>query len=134
MKRHIPDYGKPKKEHKKKRSKDNKVPEAQSSSTSGHKSKKAKKNKTEKEGVSVVGQKKPCGSPSKSSMVATSQEQAPNTLCHSACKANSISGHPKKSKKREKSKKSKLGACSHAPKRLMHHDILVCWTCPEMLE
>ena len=107
MKRHIPDCGKPKKECKKKHSKDNKVPEAQSSSKSGHKSKKVKKNKTDKEGVSVAGQKKLCGSPSKSSTVATSQEQAPNTPHHSARKANSISGHPKKSKKHEKSKKSK---------------------------
>ena len=97
MKRHIPGCGKPKKESKKKHSKDNKVLEVKSSSKSGHKSKKVKKNKTDKEGVSAVGQKKLRGSPSKSSMAATSQEQAPNTLRHSAHKANSISGHPKKS-------------------------------------
>ena len=59
MKRHIPDCGKPKKECKKKHSKDNKVPEAQSSSKSGHKSKKAKKNKTDKEGISA-GDRKSC--------------------------------------------------------------------------
>ena len=107
MKRHIPGCGKPKKEHKKKHSTGNKVPSAQSSSKSGHRSKKARKNKTDKEGVSAAGQKKPCGSPPKSSMVAASQEQAPNTLCHSARQATSVSGHPKKSKKREKTKKSK---------------------------
>ena len=107
MKRHIPGCGKPKKERKKKCSTGNKAPEVQSSSKSGHKSKKAKKNKTDKEGVSMVGQKKLHGSPPKSSMVAASQKQAPNTLHRSACKANSISGHPKKSKKHEKSKRSK---------------------------
>ena len=107
MKRHIPDCGKPKKEHKKKCSKGNKAPKVLSSPKSGHKSKKAKKNEADKEGISTAGQKKPHGSPSKSSTATTSQEQAPNTLCHSACKANSTSGHPKKSKKHEKSKKSK---------------------------
>ena len=106
MKRHIPDCGKPKKECKKKCSKGNKVLKVLSSPKSGHKSKKVKKNKADKEGISVVGQKKPCSSPSKSSMVATSQEQAPNTPHHSACKANSTSGHPKKSKKCEKCEKS----------------------------
>ena len=107
MKRHIPGCGKPKKEHKKKHSTNNKVPEAQSSSKFGHKSKKGKKNKTDKEGISVAEQKKPHGSPPKSSMAATSQEQAPNTPRRSACKTNSISGHLKRSKKHEKSKRSK---------------------------
>ena len=106
-KNHIPSCGKLKKERKKHHSKDNKVPEAQSSSKSGHKSKKAKNNKSDKEGVSTAGQKKPRGSPSKSSTVTTSQEHSPNTPRCSARKANSVSGHPKKSKKREKSKKSK---------------------------
>ena len=106
MKRHIPDCGKPKKEHKKKPSKGDKVPKAQSSSKSGHNSKKAKKNKVDKEGGSMTGQKKPCGLPSKSSgTVAASQEQAPNTPCRSVCNANSTSGHPKKSKKHGKSQK-----------------------------
>ena len=85
MKRHIPGCGKPQKECKKKRSTNNKAPEVQSSSKSGHKSKKAKKKKTDKEGIGVVGQKKPCSSPTKSSTVATSQEQAPNTPHRSAC-------------------------------------------------
>ena len=107
MKRYISDCGKPKKECKKKHSKENKALEVQSSSKSGHKSKKVTKNKTDKEGVSMAGQKKPHSSPSKSSMAATSQEQAPNTPRCSVRKANSISGHPKKSKKHEKSKKSK---------------------------
>ena len=98
MKRHIPGCGKLKKECKKKCSTGNK---------SGHKFKTVKKNKTDKEGVSAVGQKKLQGSPPKSSMVAASQEQTPNTPCHSAHKVSSISGHPKKSKKHENTKKSK---------------------------
>ena len=108
MKRHIPDCGKPKRERKKKHSKDNKAPKVLSSPKSGHKSKKVKKNKADKEGMSARrDMKKPRGSPCKSSTAATSQEQAPNTPCCSAHKANSTSGHPKKSKKCEKSKKSK---------------------------
>ena len=111
MKRHIPDCGKPKKECKKKRSKGDKAPKAQSSSKSGHKSKKVKKNKADKEGGSVAGQKKPCSLPSKSSSTAaTSQEQAPNTLCCSVHNANSTSGHPKKSKKhREVTEEVQIG-------------------------
>ena len=104
IERHIPDCGKPRKEHKKKYSKGNKALKVLSSPKSCHKSKKVKKNKADKEGVSMVGQKKPHGSPSKSSMAATSQEQAPNTPCHSVHKANSTSGHPQKSKKLKKSK------------------------------
>ena len=75
--------------------------EAHSSPKSGHKSKKAKK-KSDKEGVGVVGWKKPCSPPTKSSTAATSQEQAPNTLRHSVHKATSVSGHLQMPKKREK--------------------------------
>ena len=125
MKRHIPKCGKPKRESKKKCSKVNKAPKAQSSPTSGHKSKKAKKDKVDKEGGSAAGQKKPHGSPSKSSgTVATSQEQDPNTPHHSACNANSTSGHPKKSKKHEKLKKS--------PNRMRAHMYQGVW-CTRML-
>ena len=89
MKRHIPGCGKPQKEHKKKHSTNNKAPEVCSSSKSGHKSKKAKKKKKDKEGIGVVGQKKPRSSPTKSSTAATSQEQAPHTPRHGTCKATS---------------------------------------------
>ena len=107
MKRHIPGCERPQKECKKKCSTNNKVPEVPSSSKSGHKSKKAKKKRTDKEGIGVVGQKKLRSSQTKSSMVAPSQEQAPNTLHHGMRKATSISGHLQMSKKHENLKMSK---------------------------
>ena len=58
MKRHIPSCGKPKKEHKKKRSTSNKAPEVHSSSKSGYNSKKVKRKKTDKGGVGAAGWKK----------------------------------------------------------------------------
>ena len=80
MKRHILGCGKPQKEHMRRHSSNNQVPEARSSLRSGHESKKAK-NKSDKEGIGAAGWKKPPGTPTKTSMVATSQEQAPTSYC-----------------------------------------------------
>ena len=66
MKRHILGCGKPQKEHKRRHSSNIQVPEACSSLRSGHESKKAKK-KSDKEGVGMVGWKKPCSTPTKTS-------------------------------------------------------------------
>ena len=129
LKRHIPGCGKPKKECKKKCSTKNKVPEVHSSSKSGYKSKKMKKKKTDKEGVGAAGRKKPHGLPTKSSMAATSQEQAPNTLSCSACKTTSI---------RPRSTRSQRGlnrVLTHmCQKCSVHHDVLMHRVHPRMLK
>ena len=116
MKRHIPECGKAKKEHKKKHSKGDKVPKAQSSSKSGHKAKKVKKNKADKEGGSMAGQKKSCGSLTKSSgTAAASQEQAPNTPRHSAHNANSTLVTPRSQRSVGSRRRSpnRMRACMH---------------------
>ena len=106
MKRHILGCGKPQKEHKRKHSFSNQVPEVHSGPKSGHESKKAKK-KSDKEGVGMVGWKKQRSTPTKTCMAATPQEQTRNTLRCSAHQATSVSGHLQMPKKREKPKMSK---------------------------
>ena len=65
------------------------------------------KNKSDKEGIGKAGWKKPCGTPTKTSMMATSHEQAPNTPHCTVRKATSVSGHLQMPKRHEKPKMSK---------------------------
>ena len=106
MKKHFQKCGSPKEACKKVCSKGGKLPGLWGSHKSGHKPKKGKKDKVDKDNKYGTEDDKLCGSPSKFSFKATSQEQVPGTLCHSRHLTRSPSGggHHKKLKKCGKKK------------------------------
>ena len=112
MKKHFPKCSGPKETHKKSRFKGGKSSGPGADDKSSHKPKKGKKDKADKDDKCSAKHDEPCGSPSKSSGTAASQE-VPGTPHHSKRLAGSMpgDGHCKKSKKHGKKlhKKSNQG-------------------------